>query len=600
MLAEAQAREILRVVPGQPETLIILAMALGAQGRNGDATGPLKSLVAVQPGHIAAWRMLADFHRMAGDAASADAAYMRHLEASVNDSRLVSAAAALRENNLPVAEQQLRTFLKAHPTDIGAIRMLAETAARLGRYADAEKLLARALELAPSFDAARANYAAMLQRQNKTVEALDQVELLMARDPNHPGHRNLEAAVRARLGDMDRAISLYGEVLKDFPDQPKVWMSYGHTLKTAGKQAEAIIAYRQSLALQPGLGEAWWSLANLKTFRFAPDDIEEMRRQAERTDLSPEDYWHLNFALGKAFEDAAEYDASFVHYDKANAQRRAVLDYSADEVTAHKNTLKSVLSAQFIAARGDSGCRAPDPIFIVGLPRAGSTLVEQILASHSAVEGTMELPDIFSIVGRLHDAAGKPFYPDVIAALSPEKRRQLGEEYLERTRIHRKLGRPFFIDKMPNNFLQIGFIALILPEAKIIDVRRHPMACGFSCFKQHFARGQGFSYSLSDIGRYYADYIELMDHYDLVLPGKILRLRYEDLVADLEGNVRRLLEFCGLSFEDDCLRFYQNDRMVRTASSEQVRQPIYSDGLDYWRHYEKWLEPLKSALTIGQ
>ncbi len=576
--------------------MLALATAAAAQGKNADAIAALTSLVKLQPTHLSAWRMLGDLHAVAGDSGAADAVYMKHLEASVHDPRLVSAAAALRTNNLPAAEQQLRAFLKAHPTDIGAIRMLAETAARLGRYTDAEKLLTRALELAPSFDAARANYAAMLQRQNKTAEALAQIELLMAHDPDHPGHRSLEAAVRARLGDMDRAIAVYSEVLKDFPDQPKVWMSYGHTLKTAGNQAEAIEAYRKSLALQPGLGETWWSLANLKTFRFTPEDITEMRRQAERPDLAPDDYWHLNFALGKAFEDIGEYEASFVHYDKANTQRRAMLDYSADEVTKHRDLLKTVLTAEFFATRQDGGCEAPDPIFIVGLPRAGSTLVEQILASHSMVEGTMELPDIFSIVGRLHEAAGKPFYPDVIAALSPDERRQLGEEYLERTRVHRKLGRPHFIDKMPNNFLQIGFIAVILPNAKIIDVRRQPMACGFSCFKQHFARGQGFSYSLSDIGRYYADYADLMAHFDSVLPGRVLRLPYEDLVADLETNVRRLLDHCGLPYEESCLRFYQNDRIVRTASSEQVRRPIFSEGLDHWRHYEKWLDPLKKAL----
>jgi tetratricopeptide (TPR) repeat protein len=595
-LAEAQAREILKAVPDQPQAAFMLAAALRAQGKHAEAIAALRKVVASDPNHISAWRALGDQHTLAGDAAAADAAYMRHVEASVGDPRLVVAATALRENSLSTAEQALRDFLKNHPTDIGAMRMLAEAASRLRRYEDAEKLLLRALQLAPSFDAARSNYASMLHRQNKSTEALAQVEILLKRDPHHPGHRNLEAAVLARLGETTRAIKAYQGVLKDIPNQPKVWMSLGHTLKTAGRQREAIEAYRESLKLSPSLGETWWSLANLKTFRFTPDDIAAMDREAARSDISDEDRWHLHFALGKALEDHEEFAASFAHYEKGNALRRAVLDYQADDVTAHKQLMQSVLTAAFFRQRAEGGCEAPDPIFIVGLPRAGSTLVEQILSSHSAVEGTMELPDIAAIAGRLHEEAGKPFYPDVIAALTPAERTRLGEEYLERTRIHRKLGRPFFIDKMPNNFLQIGFIALILPKAKIIDMRRHPMACGFSCFKQHFARGQGFTYSLTDIGRYYADYVDLMAHYDAVLPGRIHRLQYESLVQDLEGNVRCLLEYCGLPFEENCLRFYQNDRIVRTASSEQVRLPIFSEAVEHWRNYETWLDPLRNAL----
>jgi tetratricopeptide (TPR) repeat protein len=387
--------------------------------------------------------------------------------------------------------------------------------------------------------------------------------------------------------------------LKDVPNQPKIWMSFGHTLKTAGQHSDAVEAYREAVKQQPHLGEAWWSLANLKTFRFTEADIAVMARETARSDISPEDRLHLDFALGKAFEDKSDYEASFGHYQKANVLRRSMLDYDADKTSEHKATLIKTLTPEFFGALGAGGSEAADPIFIVGLPRAGSTLIEQILASHSQVEGTMELPDIFSLVGRLKDEAGKPFYPDVLASLSPEKRVALGEEYLARTRIHRKLGRAFFIDKMPNNFLQIGFIAAILPKAKIIDARRNPMACGFSCFKQHFARGQGFSYDLIDIGRYYADYVALMEHFDAVLPERILRVQYEEVVGDLEGQVRRLLAYCGLDFEEQCLNFYQNDRIVRTASSEQVRMPIFQDGLEQWRHYEKWLDPLQKALHRG-
>jgi tetratricopeptide (TPR) repeat protein len=595
-LAEAQAREILRVVPDQPDTLSLFAAALAAQGKLTEAVAALARLTANEPQHLSAWRDLGDLHTAMGKAEAANTAYLRHVDASVGDRAMMEAGSALAENRLAEAETILRAILKDHPTDIGAIRMLAEIAARLERYEQAEKLLRRALQLAPGFDAARTNLATVLHRQNRSLEAKTEIEILLARDPAHPGYRNQYAAVLARLGETDAAIKVYEGVVKDVPNQPKIWMSYGHTLKTAGRRAEAETAYRQSVTVQPSLGEAWWSLANLKTFRFSDDDIAVMQREAAREGLADEDRLHLDFALGKAFEDREDYAASFAHYDAANLRRRQRLDYNADETTAHKNHLKASLTAPFFAAHAGHGCPAPDPIFVVGLPRSGSTLVEQILASHSAVEGTMELPDIFALAGALREKAGQSLYPDVLGALTADELRALGEEYLARTRIHRKLGRPFFIDKMPNNFLQIGFIALILPNAKIVDVRRHPMACGFSCFKQHFARGQGFSYSLTDIGRYYADYADLMAHFDAVLPGRIVRVVYEELVADLEANVRRLLAACGLPYEEDCLKFYQNDRIVRTASSEQVRLPIFSDAVEHWRAYDKWLDPLKNAL----
>ncbi|GAA0525120.1 putative Zn-dependent protease [Rhizomicrobium palustre] len=629
-MAEVQAQEILKSVPGEPRALLLMAAAQRAQGRFEDAIKTLdhhalgrldpvlveydraisharaghtkeaisllQRVVKLMPDHPMAWRLLGDQYTLQGDKVGADGAYMHHVNAAVRDRRIMEAAKALFENRVPAAEQILRGHLKAFPTDIAAIRMLAELAARVEHFDEAEKLLARALNLAPSFEAARSNLVTVLHRQNKSVEALRELEILLQRHPTHAGYRNQHAAILARLGETDQAITIYRGVLKDVPNQPKIWMSFGHTLKTAGKRSEAETAYREAVELEPHLGEAWWSLANLKTFRFSYGDIALMQKEAERSDLSIEDRLHLDFALGKAFEDSAEYETSFKYYDRGNTLRRSMLDYDADQVSQHKDLLIQTLTQDFFAGQGAGGSDAPDPIFIVGLPRAGSTLIEQILASHSQVEGTMELPDIFSMVGRLKDAAGKPFYPEVLAALNLEERKALGEEFLARTRIHRKLGKPFFIDKMPNNFLQIGFIAQILPNAKIIDARRHPMACGFSCFKQHFARGQGFSYSLTDIGRYYADYVELMAHFDKVLPGRILRVQYEEVVEDLEGNVRRLLAYCGLPFEEACLRFYQNDRIVRTASSEQVRMPIFQDGLDQWRHFEKWLEPLRKAV----
>ncbi len=324
-----------------------------------------------------------------------------------------------------------------------------------------------------------------------------------------------------------------------------------------------------------------------------------MQEQLRRPDLSEEDRFHFHFSLGKAFEDAREYTKSFQHYEQGNAIRRAMIHYDADENSQQMHRSKELLTREFFATRENWGSPAPDPIFIVGLPRAGSTLLEQILSSHPLVEGTMELPDIIDMArslggGRARGAASK--YPEILAEMSADELRALGEQYIANTRIQRKSDAPFFIDKMPNNFAHIGLIQLILPRAKIIDARRHPMGCCFSGFKQHFARGQHFTYGLDDIGRYYRDYVELMAHVDVALPGRVHRVIYETMVDDTETEVRRLLDYCGLPFDQRCLRFYENERAVRTASSEQVRQPIYRDGVDHWQHYEPWLEPLKRAL----
>ena len=376
-------------------------------------------------------------------------------------------------------------------------------------------------------------------------------------------------------------------------------MSKAHALKTTGHHEESVRAYRRAIELLPTFGEAYWSLANLKTFRFTDDELAAMRAQLERADLSDEDRLHFDFALGKALGDRGEYPASFAHYARANETRRAGIRYEADETTANVARSRAVLTEEFFAQRRGWGATATDPIFIVGLPRSGSTLLEQILSSHSAVEGTMELPDLLTMVRALggrkkYSESSK--YPEVLATLAADDLQSLGERYLEQTRIQRKTDAPRFIDKMPNNFRHIGLIQLALPNAKIIDARRHPIACCFSNFRQHYARGQHFTYSLEEIGRYYRDYVELMAHFDAVLPGRVHRVCYEDVVDDLEREVRRLLEYCGLPFEQSCLEYYRTDRAVRTASSEQVRQPIFREGLDSWRHYEPWLDPLKKAL----
>jgi tetratricopeptide (TPR) repeat protein len=523
----------------------------------------------------------------------------RALARAVADPGLMAAGEALARNEIPRAEALLRARLRRAPADVAAIRMLAEVAARIGRLEDAIVLLERCLELEPGFDAARQNYAMVLHRSNRPAEALAQVERLLARDPRNPHYRNLKAVVLCRTGDYDEANALYAGILAEHPDQARIWLSHGHALKTAGDTARAIEAYRRSAALEPGFGDAWWSLANLKTFRFADEDLDSMRAQLARDALGDEDRLHIEFALGKALEDRADYGAAFGRYARGNALRLGRVPYSADENAARLGRAAELYDADFFRLRAGWGTPSPDPIFIVGMPRAGSTLVEQILASHPLVEGTMELPEITSLarVLRRQGEDGSPApYHEALAELDAPAVRALGDAYLERTRIHRKTGAPFFVDKMPNNFAHAGLILLALPNAKIVDVRRHPMACGFSLFKQHFARGQDFAYSLPDIGRYYRDYAEYMAHFDRVLPGRILRVAYEALVDDTEAQVRRLLDYCGLPFDPACLRFFENDRPVRTASSEQVRRPIYREGLDHWKHFEPWLGPLREAL----
>ena len=506
---------------------------------------------------------------------------------------LLEAAVALNENRLHDAEPLLRQHLKADPFDVAAIRMMAELAGRIGRLKDAEALLRRAVELAPNFIPARSNLAIVLYRQNRADEAISELEALSTLDPDDVTHDSLKAAAKGRLGDYEEAIELYGSVLERFPGQPKIWMSYGHLLKTVGQQAESVAAYRRALDVSPALGEVWWSLANLKTVRFDDADIALMEAGLARADISTEDRFHLHFALGKALEDRKDVAASFHHYDEGNRLRAAELESHERNVTRHVEVAKALFTPEFFAQRAGQGCDAADPVFILGLPRAGSTLLEQILSSHSMVEGTMELPDIPHIAGQLGSIE---HWPDRLAGASPDDLKRMGETFLERTRIQRKSGKPFFIDKLPNNWLHVGLIHLILPNAKIIDARRHPMACCFSNFKQHFARGQGFTYSLTDIGHYYADYVEFMAHIDRVLPGRVVRMFHEDMVDDSEREIRRLLDALGLPFEESCLRFWENDRAVRTASSEQVRRPIFKEGTEQWLMFEPYLGPLKAAL----
>jgi tetratricopeptide (TPR) repeat protein len=629
--ARRQAEAILDAVPNHPQALLILGAAhrdLGdaaaaatvlrplartqlraaavhhewalTQAALGDPAGAIASLrhaLALKPSLAQAWRALGDLHMLAGEPAVADAAYAEHIRHSVHDPALLEAASALCDNDLPAAERLLRAHLRRHPTDVAALRMLAEAGIRLGRYADAEAMLAHCLELAPSFTPARHNTTIVLFRQNRPAEALPHLRKLLTDTPNDAHLRSMLAASLAMTGDTDGAIAAYEQVLAAAPAQPKLWLSYGHALKTAGRRADAVHAYRKTLDLAPALGEAWWSLANLKTESFFPADIATMQSQLTAA-TSTEDSLHLHYALGRALEQAQNYPASFTHYAEGARLRRSEIRYNADRTHTQLDRTRALLTQAFFAARAGWGCEDPAPIFIVGLPRSGSTLIEQILASHSLVEGTMELPELARIARALGGGAENDRYPDVLADLDAQACAALGERFLNNTRIYRKSGKPFFIDKMPNNFVHAGLIHLILPRAKIIDARRHPMAAGFSAFKQHFARGQHYSYDFIELGRYINDYAALMAHFDSALPGRVHRVQYETMVTDTEAEVRRLLAYCGLEYEEACLRFHENGRAVRTASSEQVRRPIFTEGVEHWRHYEAWLEKLKEALLF--
>jgi len=495
----------------------------------------------------------------------------------------------MNENRLDVAERILKPHLQEDPFDARAIRMLAELAARIGRLRDSEALLRRAVELAPGWAAAKANLALVLGRTGRPAEAMDLLNDVFAAEPDGLSHWNLKAATLGRLGDFEEAIKLYEGVLDRTPNQPKVWLSYGHMLKTVGRQEEGIAAYRKSISVKLTLGEAWWSLANLKTVNFTDADIAVMRGALEAAGLSDEDRLHLDFALGKAMHDAGRADEAFAHYAKANALRLKQAPYRSADITKLVDESIEAFDAQAFTSRA-GGCEAPDPIFIVGMPRAGSTLVEQILSSHSLVEGTTELPDLPAV------AREGGHYPKSVLDLSKAGRRARGEDYLKRASVQRRTAKPFFIDKLPNNWMFVPAIQLFLPNAKIVDVRRHPMACCFSNFRQHFARGQNFTYALEDVGKYYADYVRLLAHVDSVLPGRVHRVIYERMVDDTEAEVRALLAHCGLEFEPACLEFHKTERAVRTPSSEQVRRPIYRDATDEWRAYEGHLDPLKAVL----
>ena len=511
---------------------------------------------------------------------------------------LVAVMDLTSQGRLLKAEDLCRRFLKKVPHHVEAMRLLADIGLRFGVLADAEFLLESAHRFDPKNVRVHIDYIQALRKRQKFGPALEQAKTLLKTSPGNPQFQSIFAVESMQVGDYETALDMFDKVLERIPGDPATLTSKGHAHKTRGRYDEAVEAYRAAIRSHPLHGDAWYSLSNLKVYEFDENEIERMRAHARDENLSHAGRVHVNFALGKAWEDRGDFETSFHYYERGNRLKKARSTYDAGKMTQELRAQRRVCTAAMLARGAGAGHPAGDPIFIVGLPRAGSTLLEQILSSHSMVDGTLELPNILSLSQQLRRrgrTGGEPGYPEILSSLSDGELAAFGRQYVDDTRIHRREA-PFFVDKMPNNFRHIGLIHLILPNAKIIDARRHPMACGFSGYKQLFAEGQEFTYDLADMGQYYRDYVELMDHWDEALPGKVLRVQYEDVVGDLETEVRRILDHCGLEFEPGCLSFHRTDRAVRTPSSEQVRRPIFTSGLDYWRNYERWLDPLRDAL----
>ena len=568
--------------------------------------------VNINPALPVAWRMLEGLYRLIGDPASAATAAEHGATLRALPPEVVTATALFSDGDLEPAELMIRAFLLEHGDYPEAMRLLAKIGMAREIYDDAELLLGGVLAMVPDHRAARYEYAQTLSLRYKHAEARAALAPLLAADPANQEYRILASTIAVGLGEQDVAIDLYRAILAELPERAAdpfdapmlaanradlhLWL--GHALKTVGTLPAAVEAYRAAARARPGFGDAWWSLANLKRYAFTDAEIARMQDEEAVPGTPPVDRVHLNFALGKAHEDRNEHERSWQHYARGNALRREESRYRAEILETNTRLQREICTPAFFAARAGWGAVDRDPIFITGLPRSGSTLIEQILASHSQVEGTQELPDIQRIVGELQGRdpdLDDPRYPAALTALSRDDLAALGQRYIDDTRAYRS-DRPLFIDKMPNNFRHIGLIHLMLPNATIIDARRDPMACCFSNLKQLFANGQEFSYSIEDIARYYRTYLDLMEHWDVALPGRVLRVQHEDVIDDLEGSVRRILDHCRLDFEPGCVEFHRNTRSVRTPSSEQVRQPIFRDGLDQWKNYAAWLGPLEDAL----
>ena len=551
------------------------------------------------PALIASWQKLAELNRAAGqNEAAARAENQAHRIQSLPE-LLRAAMHMMHEGRLIKAEAACKRFLREQPQHIEGMRILADIANRLGATDEAEFLLESASAFAPENDDVRMDLVQILKKRQKFEKAHAMACELAARQPDKPVIKSMLAIETMQIGRHEEACALFDEVLEDYPNDPATLVSKGHALKTMGRDDEAVASYQAAASHNPLLGDAWFSLSNLKTHKFSGEEIQIMQAALTHPATNHMSLVNIHFALGKAYEDAGQFEKAFRHYDDGNEAKKRQIGYTANAMQAELEAQKAACTPDLFEKQSGKGHGAPDPIFIVGLPRAGSTLIEQILASHSQIDGTLELPNILSLAHRLRgkkrsDSDGAA-YPENLHDLSGDELAQMGRDFIEETKLHRQ-GAAFFTDKMPNNFRHIGLIHLILPNAKIIDARRDPMDCCFSGFKQLFAQGQEFTYGLEEIGRYYADYVALMKHWHDMLPGKILHVQHEDLLDDFETQVTRMLDYLGLPFEQACLDFHMTERAVRTASSAQVRQPLNRKGVGAWRPFEPYLDPLKQAL----
>jgi tetratricopeptide (TPR) repeat protein len=562
------------------------------------AVAAYKRAVELNRGLIASWRELASLYARQGERDAHAVAKAEYRRLAALPAPLVNVTSLMQEGKIFQAETLCREFLRSHPHHIEAMRLLARLGMKLFIYDDAEFLLESCVQFAPDYWLARSDYVEVLHRRQKFREALAQAKLLRDRFPGNPTFELSYANECVSVGEFETALQIYDRVIVDHAELDQPHRARGHVLKTVGRFEEAIESYRNAYRTRRDFGDAYWSLANLKTYRFTDDELVAMEHVLSERDTATVDRFHILFALGKAWEDRDDPARSFRYYEQGNHLRRQDLRYDADRADRAMKAHAEVCTEALFESRAGAGAPESDPIFIVGLPRSGSTLLEQIVASHSQVDGTMELPNIIALAHRLNGRrllSEEARYPGILSELTPGRLSKAGADYIDDTRFHRA-GAPRFIDKMPNNFMHVGLIHLILPNAKIIDARRHPMGCCFSNFKQLFADGQEFTYDLEEMARYYRSYVTLMDHWDRVLPGRILRVHYEHVVADLEGQVRRVLDFLDLPFEPQCLDFHRTERSVRTPSSEQVRQPIYRSGTDQWRAFEAHLMPLETRL----
>ncbi len=589
---------LLQEVPEFGRAYQELGHLLHSYGKTEEALSAYEQACFYNPALEASWQLQARLLTETGRKDRAQQALAQADRLKKLPKHLVAVTNYLYEGKLLKAETLCRNYLQKNTKDAEAMRLLAEIGRRLGSLEEAAFLLESALAFEPDNVQVRLDYIQVLRQQQRFAQALGQAETLYKTDKENPTFQSCYAIEALQANEIQIAFNMFDKVLEKLPSDPITLTSKGHALKTIGKQAEAIASYRAAYTAKPDHGDAYYSLANLKTYRFSDEEIAQMESQEASPQIPHHARLQLCFALGKAFEDRADYEQSFAYYQRGNDLKRAQNKYDPDQMEEELKAQKDICTSDLFKKHAGAGCSNPAPIFIVGLPRAGSTLLEQILASHSQVDGTLELPNILSLSHRLRDrqkVSANTSYPKVLHHLSMDQFMKLGDAYIQDTLVHRS-GAPFFTDKMPNNFRHIALIHLILPNAKIIDARRNPMACCFSGFKQLFAEGQEFTYGLDLIGRYYRSYVDLMDHWHEVLPGKILHVQYENVVADLETEVRRILDFCHLPFEEDCINFHKTQRSVRTASSEQVRQPIYTKSLEQWQHYQEYLGPLKEAL----